>query len=206
MIDKKRFLEIAAVCLMTSLALLFTGVLFDFKYLVIGAGWTAFGELILFFVMWITILITEKDNKPKDAFEEKQEKVEVMKAPQMKEYKIEYFNPEGFIYLIRNGKGEIVMRDKIYITTYVMGDGNIYKSSTYGKPNLINYVCPNCGAYPMKYYKEDMGECYGYNTVSICEICGSRFDEGDQHLKPSPIEDEELLDVIEVVVNQGKEK
>ena len=98
------------------------------------------------------------------------------------------------------------MRDKIYITTYVMGDGNIYKSSTYGKPNLINYVCPKCGAYPMKYYKEDMGEWYGYNTVSICEICGSRFDEGDKRLKESPIEDEEILDVIEVIINQGKEK
>lgn len=72
--NKKRILEVYVVCLMVSLALLFTGALFELKYLAIGAGWVAFGGFILFAVMWVSTLIIEKDNKPKEVFEEKPEK------------------------------------------------------------------------------------------------------------------------------------
>lgn len=85
------------------------------------------------------------------------------------------------------------MSDKKYKTTYVMGDGNLYISITRSKPDLINYVCPNCGAYPMKYYR-----VYLHKTVYVCEVCSAKFDEDDKCLTKSSIEDIDLLDVIEV--------
>lgn len=72
--NKERLFTISAASLVTSVILLFTGILFEFKYLTIGAGWAAFGQLVLFTVMWVTILIIEKDNKPKEEFKEKPEK------------------------------------------------------------------------------------------------------------------------------------
>lgn len=74
MIDKKRLLERCAICLVISVGIFFAGLLLKNKYLVIGTGWAMFGELILFFIIWTTILFVELDNKPKEEFKEKPEK------------------------------------------------------------------------------------------------------------------------------------
>ena len=55
-----------------------------------------------------------------------------------------------------------------YTTTYTLKDGQTFDEGTYNVPNLINYVCPHCGSYPMTYYQVDLGEWDGYKTVCKC--------------------------------------
>ena len=79
------------------------------------------------------------------------------------------------------------MNRKKYKVIYTFGPGaDQYEESYYTYPDIGLYICPSCGAHPMRYNKEDLGEWDGWRTVYGCVICGAQFNEGDERLKPIP--------------------
>lgn len=77
------------------------------------------------------------------------------------------------------------MNRKKYKVIYTFGPGvDQYEESYYTYPDVGLYICPSCGAHPMRYSKEDLGEWDGWRTVYSCVICGAQFNEGDKRLKP----------------------
>lgn len=83
------------------------------------------------------------------------------------------------------------MNRKKYRVLYTFGTGrDQYEESYYNYPDIGLYICPSCGAHPMKYHKEDLGEWDGWRTVYSCVICGAQFNEGDKRLKPVQDENE----------------